>query len=119
MEHSILINTVLIILFSISLEQKEEFLKKIKLTDLQTDIGFEDKTTARGVAGRPVSETPALEGARRAHVKCDVGVDSLAYWNDPTGTRDQEFVSPFKVQGEEMFLTFTIDRGGWNNVRYV
>ncbi len=43
---------------------------------------------ARGVAGRPANETPALDGASRAHIECDINVDSLAYWNDPQGTRD-------------------------------
>jgi hypothetical protein len=42
----------------------------------------------------------------------------MAYWNDPQGSRDQEFVSPFTPKGhDEKYITFTIDRGGWNNVR--
>lgn len=113
----------------------------ITLADLQDDEGFRDKPVARGVAGRSMSETPALEGARRAHIECEVNVDSLAYWNDPTGQKDQNFVSPFETQvrmiepwlfvcrycasffstvlvkGQEKFLTFSVDRGGWNNVR--
>jgi len=43
----------------------------------------------------PLSETPALVGASRGHIECDVNVDSLAYWNDPQGSRDIEFTSPF------------------------
>ncbi len=74
-------------------------LKDIGLSDLRTDEGFKDKPgLSRGVAGRPASKTPALTGASRAHIECDVNVDSLAYWNDPQGTRDQEFVSPFRVK---------------------
>eukprot|EP00980_Cylindrotheca_fusiformis_P028685 scaffold22635_cov134-Cylindrotheca_fusiformis.AAC.13 len=91
--------------------------KAILLSDLQGDEGFRDKPVARGVAGRPMSETPALEGARRAHIECEVNVDSLAYWNDPTGTRDQNFDSPFDTKDKEKFMTFSVDRGGWNNVR--
>jgi hypothetical protein len=45
-----------------------------------------------------MSETPALEGAHRAHIECEVNVDSLAYWNDPTGEKDRNFVSPFETQ---------------------
>ena len=50
---------------------------------------------ARGVAGLPLSQTPALVGGKRGHIDCDVNVDALAYWNDPQGRRDLEFVSPF------------------------
>lgn len=50
------------------------------------------------MAGRPLDQTPAIKGASRAHIECDVNVDSLAYWNDPQGTRDQSFQSPFAVQ---------------------
>jgi hypothetical protein len=64
-----------------------------------------------------MAETPALEGASRAHIDCDINVDSLAYWNDPQGKRDEDFESPFKSQGKEKYITFTTDRGGWNNVR--
>lgn len=45
-----------------------------------------------------MGETQALEGAKRATIECDVNVDSLAYWNDPQGERDRDFVSPFAVQ---------------------
>jgi hypothetical protein len=43
---------------------------------------------ARGIAGRILSQTPAVMGAQRAHITCDIPVDTLAYWNDPIGTRD-------------------------------
>lgn len=49
---------------------------------------------ARGLSGLPISETPALIGATRGHVNCDVDVDRLAYWNNQ-GKRDNEFKSPF------------------------
>jgi hypothetical protein len=49
---------------------------------------------ARGLSGLPMSETPALVGATRGHVNCDVDVDRLAYWNNQ-GERDNEFKSPF------------------------
>ncbi len=53
-----------------------------------------DSNLARGVSGLPMSETPALVGATRGHVNCDVDVDRLAYWNNQ-GKRDNEFKSPF------------------------
>mmetsp|Transcript_24180 Transcript_24180/g.59183 ORF Transcript_24180/g.59183 Transcript_24180/m.59183 type:complete len:1126 (-) Transcript_24180:1246-4623(-) len=90
---------------------------QISMADLKSDVGFADKPVARGVVGRPMSETPALEGAKRGKIACDVNVDSLAYWNDPTGDKDQNFDSPFRAKGDEKFMTFTVDRGGWNNVR--
>lgn len=116
-------------------------LPKLSLSDLKEDSGFVEKSVTRGLAGRPANETPALEGASRAHIECDINVDSLAYWNDPQGTRDQNFKSPFAVkvsssynyviinsrfthirfalidlQGEK-YISFVPDRGGWNNVR--
>lgn len=74
---------------------------------------------ARGVAGLPMSQTPALIGASRGHIECDVNVDELVYWNDPQGTRDLNFVSPFlgKHSEKTKYLTFEPDRGGWNNIR--
>ena len=69
---------------------------------------------ARGVSGLPLSQTPALVGGKRGHIKCDVDVDFLAYWNDPQGTRDREFVSPFaadKTDGKPKYLTFQPDSG--------
>ena len=45
-----------------------------------------------------MSETPALVGGKRGHLQCRQDIDSMAYWNDPQGTRDQEFVSPFRVE---------------------
>jgi len=101
---------------------------KISLSDLKGDEGWrESHPLARGVAGRSMEETPALKGAQRAHIECEVNVDSLAYWNDPQGDRDRDFVSPFdyrKGSGggddddtKEKYISFTPDRGGWNNVR--
>ena len=76
---------------------------------------------ARGVAGLPMSETPALEGAKWGHVECDVDVDDYIYWNDPQGKRDQNFQSPFAEQSDlrqkRRYLTFEPDPGGWNNIR--
>jgi hypothetical protein len=64
-----------------------------------------------------MEETPALEGGSRAHIECDVNVDSMAYWNDPQGHRDHQFESPFAVTDGTKYISFTADRGGWNNVR--
>lgn len=71
-------------------------------------------TLARGVSGLPLSQTPALVGGKRGHIECGVDVDFLAYWNDPQGTRDREFISPFaaeKGDGQPKYLTFQPDSG--------
>ena len=75
----------------------------------------------RGVAGRPMRDTPALLGASRGHVSCDVDVDvPTVYWNDPQGHRDYQFTTPFRVNnGKPKYLAFTPDMGGFNNIRYV
>ena len=46
---------------------------------------------ARGVNKLPLSRTPALIGASRGHIQCDVPVDEerLVYWSAPQGDRDQ------------------------------
>ena len=76
---------------------------------------------ARGVAGLPISQTPALKGAKWGHIECDVDVDDIAYWNDPQGKQDQNFESPFarlaNDENKRRYLTFQPDPGGWNNIR--
>ncbi|KAL7431266.1 hypothetical protein ACHAXM_003999 [Skeletonema potamos] len=77
---------------------------------------------ARGHSGLPMDQTPALIGAKRGSIQCDSDADvsSLAYWNDPQGTRDEAFVSPFRVpssSGKSKYLTFEPDFGGFNNIR--
>jgi GDP-fucose protein O-fucosyltransferase len=100
----------------------------LTLADLDTsmDATMRTKPVARGVAGMPLEQSPATVNAQRAHVECDINVDSLAYWNDPVGTRDSEFTSPFDVYGsdqqqrhekDEKYISFAPDNGGWNNVR--
>jgi hypothetical protein len=95
-----------------------------ELSPLLSDNGWrESHPLGRGIAGRSLEETPALQGAQRAHIDCDVNVDSLAYWNDPTGSFDTDFQSPFLAvppgsdNSKEKFITFTPDSGGWNNIR--
>jgi len=90
----------------------------ISISEMSTDEAFSNKAVKRALAGRPADETPALVGASRGSIKCDLNVDSLAYWNDPPGTRDGEFISPFLHNDkEEKYISFSTDRGGWNNVR--
>ncbi len=77
---------------------------------------------ARGHSGLPMEQTPALIGAKRGSIQCenDTDVSSLAYWNDPQGSRDEAFVSPFRVSsssGKSKYLTFETDIAGFNNVR--
>lgn len=82
---------------------------------IMSPIADEERSPlARGVSGLPLSQTPALVGGKRGHIECDEDVDFLAYWNDPQGTRDREFVSPFaadKNDGEPKYLTFQPDSG--------
>jgi hypothetical protein len=66
---------------------------------------------------------PALIGAKRAHVQCNVPIDDsrVAYWNDPVGVRDAHFTTGFNSQQqheqqETQYITFSPDPGGWNNV---
>ncbi|KAL7459060.1 hypothetical protein ACHAWC_010805 [Mediolabrus comicus] len=75
---------------------------------------------ARGVAGLPMSQTPALIGAKHGSIQCGgQNFDDLAYWNDPQGELDTNFVSPFAPtdKNEKKYITFEPDRGGWNNIR--
>jgi hypothetical protein len=37
-----------------------------------TDESFKDKSIIRGLAGRPSLETPALVGASKAHIECEI-----------------------------------------------
>jgi len=76
----------------------------------------EELKLARGVSGLPFEKTPALIGAKRGHIQCNVDVNDLAYWNNPQGTRDQEFVTHFQ-NPTDRYLTFEPDPGGWNNIR--
>jgi len=83
----------------------------------------------RGLSGLPPNMTPALKGASRGRISCDVDVDSLAYWNNPQGYLDRDFVSPFlgesgAVDGAVVdqtkatkYIAFGLDQGGWNNIR--
>lgn len=86
----------------------------------------EPQSLARGVSGLPLSQTPALVGAKHGSIQCpstsaggeSIRVDELAYWNEPQGDTDQSFVSPFDPQSSETrYVTFEPDRGGWNNIR--
>ena len=93
--------------------------------DLPDDVPL--TTLGRGLAGRPMDQTPALQGAKRGKIaNCEINVDNLAYWNDPQGQRDQDFVSPFSYKTtttsgttdpDEKFISFSPDPGGWNNIR--
>lgn len=86
----------------------------------QSTIDHSSLPLARGVAGLPMSQTPALKGAKHGSIQCDnENYDDLAYWNDPQGELDVDFVSPFASSdtSETKYITFEPDRGGWNNIR--
>uniref|UniRef100_A0A7S1FL83 Uncharacterized protein n=1 Tax=Corethron hystrix TaxID=216773 RepID=A0A7S1FL83_9STRA len=71
------------------------------------------RPVARGYSGLPLEQTPAVVGAERGHINCEIDVDKLAYWNDPRGKRDAEFVSEYRVpEGETRYITFEPDSGG-------
>ena len=81
------------------------------------EIDLTDNPLARGVAGLPIDQTPALVGAKPGKIiECDENIDDIVYWNDPQGTKDQEFASPFQTP-DNYYLTFEPDPGGWNNIR--
>ena len=70
----------------------------------------------------PSDKTPCLEGSKKGHINCDVDVDFLVYWNDPQGTLDRNFISPFAEKSSNNkdkthYITFEPDRGAWNNIR--
>ena len=98
--------------------QKEVF------TELDTADGDKEPASplVRGVNKLPLSRTPALIGAGRGHIECDVPVDEelIAYWSAPQGDRDQVFETPFQpadAATKTYYLSFQPDRGGWNNIR--
>ena len=75
---------------------------------------------SRGFSGLPMEKSSALVGASRGKISCDIDVDSLAYWNDPQGKRDREFVSPFRpstTTDKRQYITFWQDGGRFNNIR--
>lgn len=75
---------------------------------------------SRGFSGLPLEKTPALIGASRGSIRCDVDVSNLVYWNDPQGMRDEDFVSPFRPStsgGNTKYITFWQDAGRFNNIR--
>jgi hypothetical protein len=105
-----------------SLDPKPSQQKEQPAKIQQQQQGGGVSSLARGVSGLPMSQTPALIGAKRGHIDCDVNIDDVVYWNDPQGTRDENFESPFATpsssdSGREYFLTFEPDPGGWNNIR--
>ena len=80
------------------------------------EIAREDHRVGENPPVVPITDN--LTGARRGSISCDVDVDNLAYWNDPPGLRDSAFESPFSdSSGETKYVTFEMDRGGWNNMR--
>jgi len=68
----------------------------------------------------PQHKTPCLDRAKKGHIKCEVDVDFLAYWNNPQGERDRNFISPFaekKNPEQTHYISFEPDKGAWNNIR--
>jgi len=96
--------------------EKEQPPENDNVAPMSPNAGEPRSPLARGVSGLPLSQTPALVGGKRGHIECDVDVDFLAYWNDPQGTRDREYVSPFAAEkgGETKYLTFQPDSGKYS-----
>ena len=58
-----------------------------------------------------LEENPALAGAKRGHVQCDLDVDDLVYWNDPQGQSDVSFRPPFASNTKRrQYITFEPDK---------
>ena len=90
----------------------------------QGGAGAADGTLARGVSGLPMEKTPALIGAKHGAIRCPASdyprINDLAYWNEPQGGLDVDFISPFSQPSNSSnarYITFEPDRGGWNNLR--
>jgi hypothetical protein len=99
-------------------EGYKQIIKHQKIARTKPDEFQRPATLARGAAGLPMIGTPSLIEAERGHIECDADVDFLAYWNDPQGTYDDTFQSPFAVEGgQRKYVTFEPDSGGWNNIR--
>ena len=60
----------------------------------KTDILNKNKETT-DLTEKVSHPSPALIGASKGKVVCDVNIKSLVYWNDPQGMRDTHHVSPF------------------------
>ena len=87
--------------------------------DAEETGGVSALPLARGISGLPMSQTPALVGARHGTIRCEHNdidgaqqLDELAYWNDPRGDGDVTFASPFAPVSPtgKRYLTFEPDR---------
>jgi len=112
-EHNPLKDQIKASLFNKEKVEKETLFKHENL-DVETK---NDVSVIKRYEALPLSKTPALLGSKKGHIECDTKVDFLVYWNDPQGTRDQEFLSPFATKGKTKYLSFEPDSGGWNNIR--
>ena len=94
--------------------------ESMETDDDRDEVPINNLPVARGISGLPIEQTNAVVGARRAHIKCDANVDKLAYWNEPQGDRDYIFTTPFHDKSpasKPKYLAFTMDMGGFNNIR--
>ena len=78
-------------------EKEEEEVEEKDSKNIEEKVG-------KRVPPLPMSETPALNGAKKGTIECEVDVSSLVYWNDPQGSRDVDYVSPFI--GENLSVSF-------------
>ena len=70
--------------------------KKKEYLDSKSKMDMLDKKSETTELQEKVSHPfPALVGASKGKVVCDVNIKSLVYWNDPQGMRDTHHVSPF------------------------
>ena len=89
-------------------QHKSNLIRHVNQNNIQEEEEEDSKNIKQKIGKRvpplPMSETPALNGAKKGTIECEVDVSSLVYWNDPQGSRDVDYVSPFI--GENLSVSF-------------
>ena len=96
-------------IFDDGLSPKQE--DKPKSSNMNIEKGHKDlfdrpveKLDPKGTVSVPKYPYPALIGASKGKVQCDVDVSSLVYWNDPQGIRDVHTIPHFLGKKSEVSL---------------
>ena len=90
--------------------------------DININTKSKEEEKVKYYKALPANKTPCLNGSSKGHINCDVDVDFLAYWNDPQGDFDRNYLSPFATKEQNnkdktYYITFEPDKGAWNNIR--